>query len=107
MTIPFLDLKAQYSTIKEEIHTKIEEVCENTAFSNGPYVRSFEKNFAKYCSVKSAVAATPMAVASLVSTGVTLRVTTSPLAKPGVPAPSRELPVSADRSVPALLLQAY
>ena len=45
MTIPFLDLKAQYSTIKEEIHTKIEEVCENTAFPDGLFVQPFEENF--------------------------------------------------------------
>ena len=49
MIIPFLDLKAQYSSIKEEIHPKIEEVYENTVFSEGPYVWNFEKNFAKYC----------------------------------------------------------
>ena len=36
--IPFLDIKEQYQSIKEEILTKIEEVCESAAFSNGPYV---------------------------------------------------------------------
>jgi len=56
MTISVLDLKAQYSTIKEEIHRRIEEVCENMAFSNGPYVRSFEKNFAEFCSMEYAIA---------------------------------------------------
>ena len=56
MTIPFFDLKVQYDSIKEEIQAKIQEICEKTAFSDGPYVRSFEKNFSKYCSVDYAVA---------------------------------------------------
>ena len=56
MKIPFLDLKTQYSIIKEEIQSKIQEVCYDTAFTNSPYVQSFEENFAKYCSVDYAVA---------------------------------------------------
>jgi len=43
MRIPFLDLRAQYQAIKGEVHEKIEEVCINTAFSNGPFVRSFKR----------------------------------------------------------------
>jgi len=54
--IPFLDIKEQYQSIKEEVLIKIEEVCESAAFSNGPYVHSFEENYAKYCGVKYAIA---------------------------------------------------
>ena len=43
MNVPFLDLKAQYAAIKDEIHAALEEVIENTAFAGGPYVAGFEK----------------------------------------------------------------
>ena len=48
MTIPFLDLKAQYNGIKREVDLKIQEVIDNTAFVMGKYLESFEKNFAAY-----------------------------------------------------------
>lgn len=47
MNVPFLDLKAQYSTIKDEIQPKILDILENTAYVLGKYVRSFEASFAK------------------------------------------------------------
>jgi dTDP-4-amino-4,6-dideoxygalactose transaminase len=47
--IQFMDLKRQYVTIKEEIATALLAVCEKTAFSSGPFVEEFEKNFADYC----------------------------------------------------------
>lgn len=56
MNVPFLDLKAQYHTIKDEVDKKLVEVCENTAFSLGPYVEEFEKKFAEYLGVKHFVA---------------------------------------------------
>jgi dTDP-4-amino-4,6-dideoxygalactose transaminase len=49
--INFLDLKEQYSSIRKEILQAVEEVFENTAFSAGPYVTSFEKNFSSYIGV--------------------------------------------------------
>ena len=55
MNIPFLDLKAQYRTIKDEIHAAIGEVMENTAFAGGPFVAKFEKDFAAFCGCKHAV----------------------------------------------------
>lgn len=54
--IPFLDLKRQYTQIKDEVFSAIEEVFSNTAFTNGPSVRSFEDNFAKFCETKYSVA---------------------------------------------------
>lgn len=56
MTVPFLDLKAQYETIKEEIATAIEQVLENTAFAGGPFVAQFENEFANYCQCEYAAA---------------------------------------------------
>jgi len=54
MQVPFLDLKAQYQQIKSEIHPKINDILENTAFILGKYVKDFEERFAeahnaKYC----------------------------------------------------------
>jgi len=55
MNVPFLDLKAQYKGIKDEIHTAINEVIENTAFAGGPFVAKFEQEFAKFCNSKHAI----------------------------------------------------
>jgi len=53
--VPFLDLKAQYNTIREEIHTAIQEVLESSAFAGGPFVAKFEEQFAAFCGAKYAV----------------------------------------------------
>lgn len=45
MKVNFVDLKAQYKTIKPEVDAAIAEVIANTAFVNS---RSFEADFAKY-----------------------------------------------------------
>ncbi|MEA3316232.1 MAG: DegT/DnrJ/EryC1/StrS family aminotransferase [Campylobacterota bacterium] len=50
--INFLDLKKQYSTIKEEINEAIENVISDTAFVGGKYVQKFEENFAIYHNAK-------------------------------------------------------
>ncbi len=50
--VPFLDLRAQYETIKSEVDAKLIEVCEKTAFTLGPFVEEFEKNFADYLGTK-------------------------------------------------------
>jgi ectoine hydroxylase-related dioxygenase (phytanoyl-CoA dioxygenase family) len=44
--IPFLDLKAQYSSIKEEIDRAALGVLESAAFVLGPEVAKFEDAFA-------------------------------------------------------------
>ncbi|HVD99678.1 MAG TPA: DegT/DnrJ/EryC1/StrS family aminotransferase [Cytophagaceae bacterium] len=54
--ISFLDLKKQYHSIKKEVFQKIEEVCEETAFSGGKYVEEFEKDFAAYCQTDYTIA---------------------------------------------------
>ena len=54
MNIPFLDLKAQYKSIKEEVLPAINNVLDNTAYVLGKPVVEFEQSFAsahgsKYC----------------------------------------------------------
>ncbi len=56
MKIPFLDLKAQYLKIKSEVMSAFEAVCDQTAFSSGPFVESFEKNFALYSEAQYCIA---------------------------------------------------
>jgi len=55
MQIPLVDLKIQYASIKEEIDAAIAEVISNSAFVGGPYVDSFERDFAAFCNVKHCV----------------------------------------------------
>jgi dTDP-4-amino-4,6-dideoxygalactose transaminase len=53
--ISCLDLKGQHQQIKKEIFESFEKVYEQTAFSGGPFVEEFEKNFANFCDTKYAV----------------------------------------------------
>ncbi len=55
MHVPFLDLKAQYQLIKEEIQQALGEVIAEAAFSGGPFVARFEKEFAAFCRCREAV----------------------------------------------------
>lgn len=57
MQVPFLDLKAQYRSIKEEIDAAMQAVVDQTAFAGGPFVARFEEAFAKFCGCKYAVGA--------------------------------------------------
>lgn len=49
MTIPLLDLKLQYATIRDEVMKVTEEVYESQYFILGKRVEDFEKDFAAYC----------------------------------------------------------
>jgi len=55
MKIPFVDLKAQYCSIKEEIDQAISNVIQDSAFIGGKYAKAFEKNFEDYIGVKYCV----------------------------------------------------
>ncbi len=55
MKVPFLDLKGQYQSIREDVARAINEVLESTAFAGGPFVARFESEFAPYCGVRHAV----------------------------------------------------
>ena len=46
-SIPFVDLYAQYQTIKSDIDNAIADVIEKSAFVRGPYVETFEQTFAE------------------------------------------------------------
>ena len=54
--IPFLDLKAQYASIKDEIDTAVLGVLASAQYVLGPEVSQLEEEFAAYCDVKHAVA---------------------------------------------------
>ncbi len=54
MNIPFLDLKANYNSIKAEVDAAIQQVLNNTAYILGASVQNFERDFSaahqvKYC----------------------------------------------------------
>jgi dTDP-4-amino-4,6-dideoxygalactose transaminase len=55
MKIPFVDLRAQYESIKPEIDGAISRVIQQTAFIGGSFVSGFENEFAKAYGVKHAV----------------------------------------------------
>jgi len=55
MKVLFLDLKAQYLSMKDEIHSAIQQVLDATAFAGGPFVTQFEKEFAAFCGCTQAI----------------------------------------------------
>jgi len=55
MSVPFLNLSAQYESIKEEVNGAIQQVIEKNAFAGGPFVEKFEKKFAEFCRTKHAI----------------------------------------------------
>lgn len=52
MEVNFLDLHKQYLSIKNEIDEAVKQVIDTNAFIRGPFVDSFEKDFAKSLNVK-------------------------------------------------------
>jgi dTDP-4-amino-4,6-dideoxygalactose transaminase len=54
--IPFLDLKAQYQGIKEEIAVAIGRVLESGQYILGDEVAAFEREFAAYCGARYGIA---------------------------------------------------
>ncbi|HBA90118.1 MAG TPA: erythromycin biosynthesis sensory transduction protein eryC1 [Geobacter sp.] len=55
MKVPFLNLKAQYDAIADEVEQSIKQVLSSCAFSGGPYVEKFEEEFAEFCGSRWAV----------------------------------------------------
>src|SRR5262249_47790409 len=51
MSVPFVDLNAQYRSIRGEVETAIHEVIETSGFVLGPAVERFESEFAEYLGV--------------------------------------------------------
>jgi dTDP-4-amino-4,6-dideoxygalactose transaminase/acetyltransferase-like isoleucine patch superfamily enzyme len=54
--VPFLDLKAQYQSIKAEIQPAVNKILENCAFVLGEEVASFEREFAAYQGADAGIA---------------------------------------------------
>lgn len=54
-SVPLLDLKAQYNTIREEVKAAIDDVCESQYFVMGPKVAQFEEEVAAYSQVEHAI----------------------------------------------------
>jgi dTDP-4-amino-4,6-dideoxygalactose transaminase len=54
--VPYLDLKAQYRSIKPEIDTAIARVLESGQFVLGAEVAEFEREFAAYCGTAECIA---------------------------------------------------
>jgi dTDP-4-amino-4,6-dideoxygalactose transaminase len=55
MKIPFVDLKSQYESIREEIDKAVATVISQTAFIGGVHLKNFEEAFAKFCDVKHCI----------------------------------------------------
>ena len=55
MKIPFVDLHAQYLTIKQEIDNAIAQVIAESAYIRGPHVDAFEEAWARTLGVKRCV----------------------------------------------------
>jgi dTDP-4-amino-4,6-dideoxygalactose transaminase len=55
MTVPLLDLKAQYANIKTEIDDAVQRVMESTRFIGGPEVSGLEDEVARYSQCAHAI----------------------------------------------------
>lgn len=55
MSIPLLDLKAQYASVRPEIDDAISQVIDGTSFIGGPKVKELEEEIAAFCGTKFAV----------------------------------------------------
>ena len=53
--IPYLDLKAQYRSIKDEVDAAVLRVLDSTQFVLGDEVTAFEREFAAYCQAAETV----------------------------------------------------
>ena len=55
MTVPLLDLKAQYADLKSDIDEAVKRVLESTRFIGGPEVSGLEEEIARYSQCKHAI----------------------------------------------------
>jgi dTDP-4-amino-4,6-dideoxygalactose transaminase len=54
--VPFLDLKAQYQQVRDEMLEALRDVSDSTTYVLGPRVAAFEEAFARYTGVEHCVA---------------------------------------------------
>ncbi len=55
MSIPMVDLRAQYASLKDEIDAAVKRVIDNAQFIGGPELEAFEKEMAAFCGAAFAV----------------------------------------------------
>ena len=55
MEVPFLDLKKQYQSIKDEVNVNVQQVMDSGRFVLRENVESFEKEFASFCRTDYAI----------------------------------------------------
>jgi len=55
ITVPLLDLKAQYATLRDEIEPVVREVIESQYFIGGPAIEALEKSVAGYVGTRHAI----------------------------------------------------
>jgi dTDP-4-amino-4,6-dideoxygalactose transaminase len=55
LEVPFVDLKAQYNSIKSEVLEAVRQVLDSGHFVGGEYVERFEEEFARFAGAKYAV----------------------------------------------------
>src|SRR5260370_34834362 len=55
MTIPFLDVKAAYFELKNELDNAYHKIMESGSYILGDEVRAFEEEFATYCQTKECI----------------------------------------------------
>lgn len=73
VTVPLLDLKAQYRSIKDELDAAVARVVESQYFILGPEVQALEEEIAAYCGAAHAIgmsSGTDALLASLMAAGV-------------------------------------
>ena len=56
MNVRFVDFKAEYAELRDEIIPALERVCQNASFVQGPEVEAFEREFADFCGAKHCIA---------------------------------------------------
>ncbi len=66
-SVPLLDLKGQYASMRDDIRAAIDEVCDSQYFILGPTVTAFEEHVAAYCGTSEAVGVTSGTDALLLS----------------------------------------
>lgn len=55
MTVPFVDLRAQYHSIKNDIDRAIQKVIDETSFIGGSSIKTFENRFSELLGVKHCI----------------------------------------------------
>src|SRR5262249_18272097 len=55
MNVPFVDLQRHHKPIRDQLDAAIGAVMDAGAFAGGPFVASFEREFAAYCGTRFAL----------------------------------------------------